>query len=635
MKCQFYKNSRLVCLLLALCLVFSTALAWGQVDNKGTDFIMAFARNTLGSPNANQVQVHLTGDIATNVTVEHPVNAPTFTTTVAVNPGAVTTVTIPLAASQGWSANSIQNNAVHAFADDEFIAYMINLRPFSSDAALALPVDTMNTEYLVTTYRGSNLVGADRGQFAVVAGFDNTTVTITPSNNIVGHAAGVSFNVLLNRGEGYYAESTTAGAGGDLTGTIVSADRPVGMTNGNHCTNVPSSVTFCDHIFEVAQPVASWGMEALVANLPQRTNGSIYRILASQDNTTVSQDGGAIGVINSGQFIETGQLTGNHRFTADKPIFVTQYMPSDGNTGATDGDPAMGNMIPSEQYLNDYTFSTPGGGQFATHYVTVIAEDTDVAGGTILLDGAPIPAASFSAVPTTTFLAAVVLLAQGTHTTSSNGVHGITVEGFNPADSYIYPGGALFEFINPQGDANPPICDVAIIPGPPPSATMTATDDRPSEDVNNNGVLDPGEDLNNNGQIDEDTGIFFINVLTATNVVVTVPAFIPGDGQVSGITVDLIDTGSNGSATIEATDGAGNACGAEIELLVDQVATCDVDADGDIDRGDVRSILLNRNQPASGPDDPMDADGDGQITVRDAKICISQCTLPRCASPPG
>jgi hypothetical protein len=71
------------------------------------------------------------------------------------------------------------------------------------------------------------------------------------------------------------------------------------------------------------------------------------------------------------------------------------------------------------------------------------------------------------------------------------------------------------------------------------------------------------------------------------------------------------------------------------EPVAAAVVLCDVDADGDIDRGDVRSILLNRNQPASGPDDPMDADGDGQITVRDAKICISQCTNPRCADSNG
>jgi hypothetical protein len=69
-----------------------------------------------------------------------------------------------------------------------------------------------------------------------------------------------------------------------------------------------------------------------------------------------------------------------------------------------------------------------------------------------------------------------------------------------------------------------------------------------------------------------------------------------------------------------------------LETCAQVQETCDVDADGDIDRTDVRSILLNRNQPASGPDDPMDADGDGQITIRDAKICIPQCTNPRCAS---
>jgi hypothetical protein len=73
-----------------------------------------------------------------------------------------------------------------------------------------------------------------------------------------------------------------------------------------------------------------------------------------------------------------------------------------------------------------------------------------------------------------------------------------------------------------------------------------------------------------------------------------------------------------------------------VESLNGQVQqTCDVDGDGDIDRGDVRFILMNRNQPSSGPDDPADADGDGQITVRDAKICISQCTNPRCVSDPN
>ncbi len=60
---------------------------------------------------------------------------------------------------------------------------------------------------------------------------------------------------------------------------------------------------------------------------------------------------------------------------------------------------------------------------------------------------------------------------------------------------------------------------------------------------------------------------------------------------------------------------------------------CDVDGDGDVDRSDTRAILRARNNPATGPDDPMDANGDGWINSLDAKLCTAQCTLPRCASP--
>jgi hypothetical protein len=49
---------------------------------------------------------------------------------------------------------------------------------------------------------------------------------------------------------------------------------------------------------------------------------------------------------------------------------------------------------------------------------------------------------------------------------------------------------------------------------------------------------------------------------------------------------------------------------------------CDVDGDGAVDRSDVDLILAARNTPAVGPDDPRDADGDGTITVLDARICI-------------
>ncbi|MEZ5504345.1 MAG: putative Ig domain-containing protein [Halioglobus sp.] len=61
---------------------------------------------------------------------------------------------------------------------------------------------------------------------------------------------------------------------------------------------------------------------------------------------------------------------------------------------------------------------------------------------------------------------------------------------------------------------------------------------------------------------------------------------------------------------------------------------CDIDADSDVDIMDIRAIAAARNQLASGPDDPRDANGDGIINVYDQRACVLQCTLSRCAIPP-
>ncbi|MCP3915158.1 MAG: hypothetical protein GY711_06355 [bacterium] len=575
-------------------------LASAQLDNKGDDFIVSFLPNV---QTGETVQVHLTSDVATNVTVQYPVNGPfALDTTVAVAPGAITIVDLPLSASEGWTANTTSNNAVHCFGGDDFVVYLINVANVSSDAGLGLPIDVFNTEYIVVDYPSlSNF----RNQFVVWAAFDGTLVTITPTNDLVGHPANVSFDVLLNRGEGYLAEATVGAV--DLIGTIVSADRPVGMTNGCVPT-VPVTVTAADQTFEVAQPVQTWGTQVLVANLPDRPTGTIYRIVASQDGTTVTQDGAFLATLNRGQFFETPVLPGNHIFAADLPFFVVQFMTGNSSPGATTGDPSMGNMIPCEQYLSDYTFSTVGGAQFLLHFLTVIADDTDVA--TITLDGAPIGAGAFTPIPGSGFSVAILPLTDGTHATSSNGIHGITVEGYNGFDSYLYPGGAAFEFINPTGDANPPLCEI-INRADNQAADGTAMDNRPSEDTNGNGMLDPGEDLNMNGQIDEDTGIFFIELKPgSSNITLTVDPFTPGDGVVMFV-VDLIDPMVPGSGAIGITDGAGNE------------TCCDVSLRPEIGTNYCGPAVLN----STGQPGTMSATGSTVVADNDLTLTASQLPI--------
>ena len=589
-----------------------------QIDNKGTEFILAFTPNFDSS---GDVEIHLTGDTATQVTINYPMNSPTFTTVESVLPGTVTVVSIPITAISNAEPNTIQDNAIHAVATEEFVVYTVNRRAQSSDAALGLPVDTMNTQYIVSTYnprfRGS--------QFAVYASQNNTIVTVTPNNDMVGHGANTPFDVTLNRGEVYYGRSsTTSGANGSLMGTLIDASRPIGLVNGNGCTHVPDTATACDHIYEVAQPVQSWGLTASATNLPNRPSGTIYRIVASEDNTSVEINGIFQGTINRGEFIETPLLTGNLSFSGDNPIFVTQYMPGQSSPGASLGDPAMGNMIPSEQYLTDYTFSTVGDSQFVQNFATIIAANADV--GSLLLDGVPVPAGDFTPFDDIPFSSAVVELTQGTHTTSSLNPHGITVEGYNGFDSYIYPGGALFGFINSQGDPFPPVCSVTMNGD---MASGSVSDNTNDEDLNNNGQLDPGEDANNNGVLDADTGVFFVNTLSSTNVSVSVSPFAAGDGSVN-VNASRIDGSQPGSASIEGIDGAGNSCAVEIVFTDDEAMACDIDGDMNVDMDDLMMIRAARNMTAL-PGDLRDNDANGVINMLDFRQCAVQCTQNRCA----
>jgi peptidase M23-like protein/integrin beta-like protein/dockerin type I repeat protein len=107
--------------------------------------------------------------------------------------------------------------------------------------------------------------------------------------------------------------------------------------------------------------------------------------------------------------------------------------------------------------------------------------------------------------------------------------------------------------------------------------------------------------------------------------------------------VDCDDDGSidiaEGEPLVCSISTSGVGIGEAIISLVDvaselpTVKTCDVNNDGAIDKNDISAITSRRNQPATGSSDPADADGDGTITVTDARACVLECDLPRCATP--
>lgn len=594
--------------ILMFCLFCMSSTAFAALDNKGTDFLVGFLENYTG--NLEAVELHLTCDEPTEVRVEYPAGpSPTFIQDVSLTPGNVSIVSLPLEAHRNWSNGAILENLVRAYtaSENEFVCYLINRRQYTSDASLAIPIDTLNTDYITITYPSSY-----NEQFLIMAPYDDTSVDIT-------FEGGSTTTVTLDGFQGYFYQGDQGNA------VAIQATRPVGVLSGNQCINFDGSA--CDHIFEMLPPIQAWGTHIPAVNIPETDIGVRYSIAASEEGTNVMLDGAAFRTMAEGEVFLTGRISGSHIWEADKPIMVAQYIQNRSSSGgAPIGDPAIGILTPSPQYMQNYTFSTVGGAQFAENNVTIIAETADV--GSVELDGAIIPSGDFTAIGTTGFSSHTAYIDDGVHTTFSPGFHGITVMGFNSYDSYLYTGGALFQFINPKGDPWAPECSLT---GSGPIWTGEAYDDIPSEDINGNDILDPGEDGNGNGVIDADTGIFLVELASgAVNMSLTVDSFVPGDSMVN-YEVSVDDPDLAGSATLVVTDGAGNTCSQDIEWDApgEPCELCgDFDDDCDVDMDD-RNIL---RAGFGGSDPALDLNEDGVIDMYDYREwynCYKAANIPQ------
>ena len=201
---------------------------------------------------------------------------------------------------------------------------------------------------------------------------------------------------------------------------------------------MPVDFFACNHLIEQLPPVTSWGRSHVTAPLAGRRQDTL-RILADTDTTTVVIQlsvGSQSITLNAGQTHEflTGEPTS---ITADKPLLVAQF--SNGSQfDDTVSDPFMVVVPPYEQYLTSYVVATPADG-FRDNFLNLVTPST--ATGGVVVDGAPIAAASWKAIPGSVYSAASVPVSTGTHRIAGNLPVGVTVYGYDVFDAYGYTGG--------------------------------------------------------------------------------------------------------------------------------------------------------------------------------------------------
>ncbi|MSP15360.1 MAG: hypothetical protein EXR73_01895 [Myxococcales bacterium] len=318
---------------------------------------------------------------------------------------------------------------------------------YTNDASLLLPTNVWSGNYVAAAYPAFVVPGFQLpGLIAITAMHDGTTVSVNTRASTPGgfgsppFTAGVPQSVSLGSGDVLQLMTTS----GDLTGSVVQADRPVQVIGGHYCTQMPHGFAACDHLEESMFPIETLSTKYVVAMpaVPASPGGreQVVRIVATQPDTTLTYDPPQSLPTNlgaTGSFLDIPRHGTDFHVTANHKILVAQYMegqdaPGSGGTG----DPAMALAVATDQYRQSYLFHAPT--NYETNYVNVTAP----MGATVLLDGAPV--GGFMPVGGSGFGVAKVQLGQGVngnHTMTGDALFGISVYGYGQYTSYWYPGG--------------------------------------------------------------------------------------------------------------------------------------------------------------------------------------------------
>ena len=407
------KNKYLLLFLTVLILNTESLFSQGGVSTRGKEFWFGFMSNYGNS--ADYLNVYVTSKVSTSGVVSVPGIGFSQSFTVAAN--STTAITVPLGC-MATGSNTVQPFGIHVVSTDTISVYALNYQPYTSDASVIFPVSSLDREYRISTIKGWP---GDWGvEYLVVATENNTVVQITPMS-------GAAYTVNMNAGDVYQVQSTE-----DLSGDRVkdfASCKNVAVFVGNVCTNIGGCVA-CDHLYEQILPISKWGKNFVTMPFVGKSQDYI-RILANDNGTTVSVNGGAPINLNSGQSYQysTGAPSS---IVANNPVLVMQYCQGGSCDGV--GDPFSVMDPPIEQSIDNITFNAFTSSIITSYYVNI---QTKTANSAILtLDGSPRP---FAVVPSNpTYSYARIPISQGNHTIMSDSGFVAQVYGFGSYESYGY-----------------------------------------------------------------------------------------------------------------------------------------------------------------------------------------------------
>lgn len=323
-----------------------------------------------------------------------------------------------------------------------------NEQVFSNDASLLLPINVLGKDYLVMSREQTfdilrtfvTVVAVRPGDTEVVV---RTTSVTLPGPGIGGMQKDQQRRFTLKQFDILNLESRCDSDSrgycmniADFTGSEVYANKLIAVFGGSEASNAPNTnhciegacwdgsecdtnadcnrnITCCaDHLEQQLYPVSTWGQRYVASKSSRRgepmgtgNEPDVWRILASQDNTTVTTIPHQVNIrepMKRGQWVDF-ETTEDFEVHADKAILLGQFLAAEHAPGpntrgedepgdAKTGDPAFMLGVPVEQFREDYVILSPD--KYEHDFVNVVAPT----GSQILFDDTPLPRPDFEAI---------------------------------------------------------------------------------------------------------------------------------------------------------------------------------------------------------------------------------------------
>ena len=300
--------------------------AYSQID---TEFWFA-APEAMQSHGDRPIYLRIaTFSQAATVTISQPANL-TFVPIILIIPASnaqSVDLTTWIDVIENKPADQVLNYGIHIESTNMITAYYeIYTSCFCNPEIFALKGDNALGMEFYTPFQNFTINGVmgAYASFDIVATENNTTVTITPNNNIVGHFGWIPYTITLNKGQTYSGTAVSQAALDHPGGSHIVSNKPIAVTVKDDSLNGAFWGGCADITGDQIVPVDIIGKKYIIMRGFLNNNIDKVFILATQNNTSIYLDGSPIPVatINTGETHQMSITNARSYIETSQPTYV-------------------------------------------------------------------------------------------------------------------------------------------------------------------------------------------------------------------------------------------------------------------------------------------------------------------------